>query len=184
MSVLKSVAEKKVSILSATGQAASSTGLIWALTQAIIQGDSVFTRDGSQIRLEQTHLKLEVFMPTAAIAASTRFIVFSDSMNNGSLPAVLDVLNTAALLSPFSVNQQLTNRFKVHADVVKSFTAGGIQQVVFDIMKPINKVISYNASGDTAAANGKNSLFMLVITDLVTNVPLYNFSCSNRFYDM
>jgi len=184
LAVLKSVAEKKVSILSSTNNNTSATGTIWALSQAIIQGDSVFTRDGIQIMLLNTHIKLDIFMPTASVAASVRIIVFTDKQNNGGIPTILDVLNTAELLSPYSVIQQLTNRFRIHGDYVKNFTAGGVQQVIFDIRKQINHPVYYNAAGDTASANGKNALFMLIITDVGTGFPTYNFSVSNRFHDI
>lgn len=184
LAVISSMAEKKVSILSATNQTTAPAGQIWALTQAIIQGDSVFTRDGIQIVLLNTHLRFDVFMPTATIAASVRIIVFTDTQNNGGNPTVLDVLNTAEILSPFSVIQQLTRRFTIHADNIRNFTAGGVQQMVFNIQRNINKRVFYNAAGDTPSANGKNALFMLIITDAGTNFPTYNFSVSNRFHDM
>jgi hypothetical protein len=123
-------------------------------------------------------------MPTATIAASVRIIVFTDTQNNGGNPTVLDVLNTAEILSPFSVIQQLTRRFTIHADNIRNFTAGGVQQMVFNIQRNINKRVFYNAAGDTPSANGKNALFMLIITDAGTNFPTYNFSVSNRFHDM
>jgi hypothetical protein len=182
--VVRSIAERKVYNGGATGQTSAATGTVWALSQGVIQGDAVNARDGTQITLQSVHLRVDAFMPTATIAAGLRVILFSDSQNNGSLPLVVDVLHQASMISPYSTIQQITNRFRIHADVLRNLTAGGVQQVVFDIRRGISKQISYNGTTDVAAANGKNALFMMVITDVGSGFPTYDFSHSLRYLDM
>ncbi len=182
--VVRSIAEKKVFNGGATGQTTAATGTVWALSQGIIQGDAVNTRDGTQITLQSVHLRVDAFMPTATIAAGVRVILFSDTQNNGSLPAVVDVLHQASMISPYSIIQQITNRFHIHADVLRNLTAGGIQQVVIDIRRGISKKISYNGTTDVAASNGKNAIFFLIITDVGAGFPTYDFSHNLRFLDM
>jgi hypothetical protein len=182
--VVRSLAEKKVFNGGASSQTTSNSGTVWALSQGIIQGDAVNTRDGTQITLQSIHLRVDAFMPTATIASVIRVIVFTDSQNNGTLPSVLDVLHSTSVISPYSIIQQITNRFHVHSDVLKNTTAGGIQQVVFDVRRNMNSKISYNGTTDVAASNGKNGLFFLIITDVGSGFPTYDFTHSLRYLDM
>jgi len=184
MSVIKSMAERKCFIAATTNQNSTAAGQIWALTQGITQGDSTLQRDGAQIKLETTRLRLRVFMPTGAVAASLRIIIFSDSMNVGTLPLVSDVLSSSTVTASYSTVQLLTNRFKIYSDVVKSMTAGGVQQAVVDLQRPFNKIITYNGNTDVAASNGKNALFLLLITDVASNFPVYDWNVVHRFFDM
>jgi len=182
--VVRSIAEKKVYVGGATGQTTSAAGTVWALTQGIVQGDAVNTRDGTQITIQNIHVRVDAFMPTATIAAGVRVIIFSDSQNNGSLPAVVDVLNSASYIAPYSIIQQVTKRFRVHADSMRNLTAGGTQQVVFNISRDLTQKISYNGTTDVAASNGKNAVFMLIITDVGLGFPTYDFTHCVRYLDM
>jgi hypothetical protein len=184
MRVIRSIAERKAFISGATGQNTSAAGTVWALTQGIVQGDAINTRDGTQITLQSLHLKIDAFMPSATIAAGVRLVVFTDSQNNGSLPAVLDVLNSTSMISPYSLIQQVTNRFHIHADIVKNFTAGGIQQHLFEVKRSIANKVSYNGVTDVATSNGKNALFFLIITDVGAGFPTYDFTHCIRYLDM
>lgn len=181
---IANTAEKKVLVGSATTQTTTNVGQVWALTQGIVQGDAVNSRDGTQITIQSYRLKADVFMPTATIAAGVRIIIFTDSQNNGSLPSVTDVLATNSFISQYSIIQQVTNRFHIHHDVTKNLTAGGIQQVVFDLSKSMRHKVSYNGTTDVAASNGKNALFALIITDVGTNFPTYDFTYTIRYLDM
>jgi hypothetical protein len=182
--VVRSIAEKKVYVGGATGQATAATGTVWALSQGIIQGDAVNSRDGTQVTIQSINIRVDVFMPTATIAAGVRVIIFSDTQNNGSLPAVVDVLDNASYISPYSIIQQVTRRFRVHADSMRNLTAGGTQQVVFNVNRSFTQKVSYNGSTDVAASNGKNALFMLIITDVGSGFPTYDFSHNIRYLDM
>ncbi len=182
--VIRSMAEKKCFITAATNQSSSATGTMWAVTQGIIQGDSVSTRDGTQIYVEHVSITFDVFMPTATVAAGVRMIGFHDTMNTGVLPAVTDVLHAATLISPYSTIQQITNRFHVFADVTKNLTTGGVQQFVYNMRRNLRIKTSYNGTTDAAASNGKNAIFFLIITDVGTNVPTYDFSIAVRYLDM
>lgn len=174
-------AEKKFYTNGVNGQNTSVAGTVWAITQGIIQGDSVLTRDGRQITLQEVGLKIDVFMPTAAVASGVRIILFSDRMNLGSLPGIANVLSSSTLTSPYSLEQNLTSRFAIHADIVKNFTAGGIQQTVVNIQRPLKSKVTYNGDADVAAANGKHSVFFLILTDSGATVPTYDFTFHVRF---
>ncbi len=184
MSVIRSMAERKCFITATSNQNSTASGTIWALTQGITQGDSTLQRDGAQLKLEDTRLRMRVFMPTGAVAASLRVIIFSDSMNVGSLPLVSDVLSSSTITASYSTVQLLTSRFRIYADTIKNMTAGGIQQLCIDLNRPISKVLTYNGNTDVAASNGKNAVFLLVITDVSSNFPVYDFNVVHRFYDM
>jgi hypothetical protein len=184
LNILRSVAERKAFNGIVTAQATSNSGTVWPITQGIVQGDSVITRDGAEITLQNVRLKLDVFMPTATIAAGVRVIMFSDTQNNGSMPAFLDVLTANSLIAPYSVIQQVTNRFRIHADITKNLTAGGIQQVVVDINKKLEQKVFYTGTTDVPAANGKNAVFFLIVTDVATGFPTYDFAYNVRFLDM
>lgn len=182
--VVRSIAEKKVYVGGAAGQVTAATGVVWALSQGITQGDAVNSRDGTQITIQNINVRVDVFMPTATIAAGVRVIIFSDTQNNGSLPSVVDVLNSASFIAPYSIIQQVTKRFRVHADNMRNLTAGGTQQVVFNINRSFTQKISYNGTTDVAASNGKNAVFMLIITDVGTGFPTYDFTHCIRYLDM
>ncbi len=178
-------AEHKCFIGTAGAQALATAGTCWALTQGVVQGDSVVTRDGSQITLLDVGLKVDAHLPSAgATAVGVRVILFYDKMNLGTLPAVTELLNVSSLTSPYSVSQILTNRFVVLADQVHNITVGGIQQTLFNFQRRLSHKVTYNGTADAAASNGKGAVFMIALTDNSVPGPVYDFAYHIHYLDM
>lgn len=176
-------AEKKFYTATAAGNTAIA-GTMWAMSQGVIQGDSVSTRDGSQITLQEVGLKIIALCPTAAVSAGIRVVLFYDKMNLGTLPGVTEVLANSTLISPYSVAQNLTNRFVILADVTRTFTAGGIQETLINIQRKCRHKITYNNAADVAGANGKGAVFFLILTNDGVNPPTYDFTFHLKYLDM
>lgn len=156
----------------------SNAGTVTYLS-TIVQGDDVADRSGtaiSPILFKYRH----AIVGTAN--AQCRQIIFQDNSNAGALPAVLDVLQTAAVNSDYNVVNQMGKRFRILRDWV--FTIGPTT-VSANILyqRKINKLNKINFLGTTAAiaSAGRGALFLLRVTDLAASQPTDSFNWTLKF---
>lgn len=186
---IRNKAELKALSSSFTAQTGSAAGVVLPITQGIIQGDSLSQRTGNQISLEKFQLFLGATNGnplTGSAPCVLRFIVFQDTQNIAVLPAVTDVLNSANYYSWFNISLQTQEkRFKILSDHSVTLTNVGSNEVVthkWDFGSKMIKKVTYFSTTNISSANGKNSLFVLVISS--TNVPLYDLGYQVQYLDM
>jgi hypothetical protein len=174
-------AENKGTVVSSPGNAVTAGGAVFNVTPNIIQGDTVSTRDGSQINLNKVCMRFET--QGVAVSGITRVIVLQDHQNNGVVPGVTDILDNANVISPLNVLNFVTNkRFKLLSDDLINCNIAG-QNLQFRKhmwSKALSKQVTYNAATNVAAANGRNAIFMLVIG---TATNTFDFSFQLDFLD-
>lgn len=156
---------KRFTIVS-LGNAATTAGTVSTISQGIIQGDTVSTRDGNQAVLKRIVFRYNQISALASTTTSLRFILFSDSQANGVVPTVADVLDSPFVVSAYAPSQFMSNRFKIIKDVVHSTTLTAATYSinhVFD-MKMHTK-LTFLGPTSVAASNGKNAVYLLVIGD-------------------
>ncbi len=171
--VIRGIAEHKYFTNAiATGAAASAAGNIFALTQALVEGDTVENRSGRQIEHIESHIRFSANLPALALTGVLRFIWFTDNMNVGTTPTVLQVLDVASVTSPYALTSISNHQFTVLADHTYSMVVGGANQHISPVFASKNKrKIYYSGSANLSASNGRGSHFLLVITDLAANTP-------------
>ncbi len=154
-----------------------TAGLVQPITQHIIQGDSLSTRDGSAIILRELDIIWHSLRggPVVGAPALYRIIIFVDTMNTGVLPAVTDVLQAADPRSGYNVANLVNGRFKFLVDehiatVSETVTENNIRRYRLKL----NKKVTYLGSTFTTASNGKNSVWCLTITDISVAVTTQN----------
>lgn len=165
----------------------SASGAVGGLTQYIVQGDNLNERSGDVVRLEDLKMYW-TFRNTVALGSlvSARVIIFADTLNVGSVPAVTDVLEGAYHNSGYYQTNLSKNRFKIYSDFIVDLaghTVGAVQSRVLSI--PVNKAIYYSGTGFAAASNGKHAMYYLVISDVTgaAGQHEYTFGFTMKFTD-
>jgi hypothetical protein len=169
----------------ATATTATAAGIVHGLTRPIIEGDEVDQRSGRQIRHLATELRLSANLPSAAISGVFRYIWVIDRLNNGVDIAVTDLLESASVTSGYNTNAYISNRFIILADITQSMVVASTTQHISPVVtskKHYN--IHFSGATNTAAANGVGAQFLVTITDLGANQPIYSLECLTHYLDM
>lgn len=152
----------------------TTAGLVQPVTQHIIQGDSLITRDGNQLILKELDLAWYASQATA-VPRLYRMICFVDTMNNGTLPAVTDVLTAATPISGYNVTNLENGRFKILVDDQVATVGTSASGAFFRRHKlKLNKKIMYLGTTFVTGANGKNSIWVLTIADSILAADTLN----------
>lgn len=173
-------AEKKVGVTGNTTVGITTAGTVINLSNNIVQGDDFFQRTGDKIFIQKVLLKMR---GVALVGSQTiRFIFLSDRFNQGTTPAVGDILQAANFIATYN---QLTvvqqKRFVIHGDWSLDCNFAG--EAIKSITKTYGEMgsIFYNGSTAVAASNGKGSQFLLVIGSAATGT--YDFNWEGTFTD-
>jgi hypothetical protein len=179
--IVKEVLDSRIetkAIVGDFGGATSATGAV-VLMSGLLQDDTVFGRTGNLIRVKPFRIRL-----SSKISSSTstvRYIIFQDTMNQGVLPAVNDVLASSTYQSQLDYLTSQQKRFKILLDTNHDLTLAGVGfRTTHHWIRPIPE-LHYTASAVTQAAVGKNSLYSLVISE--SNITVYDISYTLRYTD-
>lgn len=127
------------------------------------QGDTSDTRAGLRINAHTFYANFNYKMTASS---NVRFIIVRDTMNQGAVPLITEVLETASVISPLNYNNFIAQkRFILLKDHTRHFTVGG---VLFDTS--LNKFkldvqLSYGGNGFGVSDARKNSIFVYTVTD-------------------
>jgi len=162
-----------------TNVSISSTGSILNLV-AIGQGDTAASnRTGNSILMRNHLTRIRFTKSSAATTTIVRYMIFQDTQQVGDTsPAVTDVLDTADVDSP--LNLAASGRFKVLCNKTISLHSN---YPIFhkETYKSLYSHIRYN--GTTSSDIQKNGLYMLVIADQATNVPVMDLWSRIGYHD-
>lgn len=140
--LVSSAREKKV-VDNVLSDAFNNTGTI-TLMNGVAQGDDYTNRDGRKVIFKSIQLRIIAFgTPGTAVDQSIRYLIVYDKQPTGALPAVTDILDTAAVVS----NTNLSNRDR------------------FIILK--DKVISCQLNTTAAAPQYHNEKYMKINLETV-----------------
>ncbi len=130
-------------------------------------GDTNISRDGNKIIAKKFKVRIKI-LKTVATTDRVRIIFLVDKEMHGALPAIGDVLQSAAVDSFY--NRDNIQRFRVLRDrtvVFASDDAGGtgdIKQVNYTISLR-NMPIWFVGTTAVAASNGKNNIVVVTVAD-------------------
>lgn len=177
---LKRVQEHKAMSADIAAADVNTTGLVQPITQHIVQGDTYVTRDGNEAILEQLVVRWNTsnLEPEAAGVKSriaVRFIVFKDTMNGGTLPAITDVLASSSVWSAYNgltVIQQ--KRFQILTDKVLDLVSGTHKESIsMTIVHNMKLKLFYNGTTFATTSNGRNAIFLLVLSSATSASNYY-----------
>lgn len=169
--------EKKYTDVS-LGGAVSSTGSI-QLINNIAQGDDVANRDGNSILHKYIKAEFSTGQNSAATDTFIRIVVFVDTANQGSTPAITDVLTAATPDSLKNVDNQ--KRFVILRDKRYALSINGTRATMSKMYIPTNFHCRYSSTTGTSVL--QNSLYYLSISSEATNTPIVVANFRNAFYD-
>lgn len=161
-------------------------GTVVNISNSIIAGTEINQRIGRKIEIRKINWRYSITLPVAAIAGSIRMIMFHDGHNTGTTTGVLELLSSATVTAEYSATFALSNRFKILHDVTHPMVVGGAdQQIHVDkhFTKTVRKMVYYNGSTAVSASNGRDAIFVLVVTDLLLNSPIYAWDVGIRYVD-
>jgi hypothetical protein len=79
----------------------------------------------------------------------------------------------------------LNKRFTYIRDEFIPMVVGGAdQQIHIQWSRSSKKKISYNGTTSVSTANGRNAIFILVLTDLAANTPQFAFDVGLHYTDI
>nr|WRQ64688.1 structural protein [Riboviria sp.] len=182
--MLVSRVEHKIAASTTNTISWSASGVVSLLSTDIAQGDNIGNRSGDSIRPLRLTIRVSSTVTTGAAPIITRFIVFQDTMANGSTPLVTDVLQTADYLSPYSPVTLQAKRFKILCDQYGTNVDGGSNKVT-EVTKSFKMkgVVQYLSGSSGAAAAGKNSIYVLFINDFTAVNSIYKWSYQLEYMD-
>lgn len=169
--------ERKFFDVTNTGLSPSTVGSVYPLSQIGV-GDTFNTREGNSIKALNEYIQLSAQLNTAAEATFLRCILFMDNENNGSTPAVADVLESVGYLSP--INHVNGTRFTILRDCRIILTKTGNAKE-YKIYKKLGSHIKWSGSNGTDTKEGH--LYLLLLSDQATDTPSVNFLARMRFID-
>lgn len=158
----------------------STSGAIAGITDIISQGDTVGLRTGDKILIKSMTIKYSATINTAATSDRVRFMVFADTENLNTTPAVIDVLATANVNSFPNIGYEAAGRFKIFYDQTHQLNTAGGAGIFRTATVPIKNWPVYYS---TTTGVGKNNLFFLEISDTGTNVATFSFTSEVRYTD-
>jgi len=178
--VLMNTAEKKVKSINASGANTGVAGTVINLTNGIVEGDDIFDRSGTKIFVSKIEAR---FRATAVInSQTTRFIIFRDLFNQGTTPAVSDVLPVATVTSHYSDTRYVQQkRIVILDDWVVDVNIAGEAVKTRKFGRQNAGAVYYNGATAVAGSNGKGSIFLLVIGTAATGT--YDYDITMVFND-
>lgn len=160
-------------------------GAVFPITQSIIEGDGIDQRAGRVIRLEHIQWRFRRTVNTLTnLTSSVRAILVMDTMNQGVAPVVADIISGGSTTSYYNLVNLQQRRFRILHDTHESLCSGGNNHKkcsTYDI--PLNTEVHYGAATNVAAANSRNAVFLLLITDVAVSGPDFEFNMGLRFTD-
>lgn len=174
-------AEKKNHDYSVTNTDVVSSGAVhrW---HDMSMGDSNFTRDGLSVLCHSIFLRFCVKMNITANSSSVRLIIFKDTQQIADTsPAVLDILETATVLSP--LNRNTVGRFSILKDITLNVVENGKQStgVRKQYIRTPGHHIRYN--GATGLDIQRGGIYFLLISDQISAYPTIDYHMRLSYYD-
>lgn len=179
-SLLSTNLERKVSSVSGIGVAVATGGAVIPVTNSIVNGDDIFQRTGTIIKL--TRIRALYRGTAVTTSSSVRFILFRDMLNLGAFPVPSSLLPSGTWISQYSDTRKLQqHRFKILHDITMDLNIAG-QNVItkqFDI--PVKGLVYYNGLTAVATAEGPGSVYLLVIGNAISTA--YDYTIQTMYTD-
>ncbi len=150
----------------------------------IAEGSTVSQRDGESVRAHGLELRISGFYNNTAAQNSIRCLVVVDAESNGAVPAVTDVLETVG--TGTSLNSPWAHLGAPRFDVVldETFNLGlSPSQFVATRVIPLHHHVRFTGAGGAIANAKEGNVFVLLFSDVITNMPSAEFTTRFHYVD-
>lgn len=161
----------------------NTTGTITMITDTA-QGNASTQREGLKIQPRSLRYRYSVELDGSTTTTMFRFIIFMDKQQNGT------VATTAELLEADTVyawgEHDTRPRFKILADRRIALTQSGFNRLVSAegyIRFPKSMRIFYKGTSAAQTDQGKNNIYVYMVSDEATYPPNVNFYTRLRYVD-
>jgi hypothetical protein len=165
--------------------AAVSTTPVITCLNAVAQGDTNITREGSSLKAVGFEFRYYLSMNASASTSAMRVIIFMDTRNAGAAPTVTDVL-ASSVVGLLGVDNQ-PGRFVILYDHTSAHTLASETRAYISQTLRIPAVdgchFSYNGNAGTVADCRAGALFLYVISNEATNTMSIDFQSRLWFVD-
>ncbi len=154
----------------------------------ITQGSDAQNRDGISIRMQSISGRYTVKRTAADVTAalnpaiSVRVIIVRDMAQSGTIPTVANILESA-LPEDNLQNLNVPSRFHVLHDNLFTLCSAGESGRSFDFFVPHTGHIDYIGTDATQGSQGIGNIYVLRISEITTNAPLFQFNSRISFVD-
>ncbi len=147
------------------------------------QGVGASNREGDSIKVVSLLIRLSWAISQSATSSGLRTIVVIDKQPNGALPSIASLLQTTnfPLSSPLNLDNK--RRFKILCDRVQVASITGKQQFVLNKYLKTQTHVRYGSNAGTVADVNTNNIFVLLISDEATNLPIVDYYFRTRYID-
>ncbi len=158
----------------------SSTGNITHLS-AVPLGDTQNSRDGVSVKATGLFIRAEYTEHASVVGATfLRCMIIRDNRQvASSTPAIATILQTVSRNS--FLNEDTLGRFNVLSDRIHTLSNVGTVGKHFEVNLPMNSHLRWNA--DLGSNIESNGLYIVLISNQGTNVPLVGFEARLRYVD-
>lgn len=174
--------EKKYHDVTQTPETISYNGDV-TLLSGMAAGDDVGNRDGNSVLCRSLHFRADVSGNGMNTSNVTRCIIFLDKMNQGTAPTAADILaitgSANAVNSPLNVDH--ITRYTILLD--KLFTTSVNGSMRFSFKKYIKLYHHLKYTGTSASDVYTNAIYVLWLTDVISNDPSVTWYSRIGFYD-
>lgn len=147
------------------------------------QGTDVLQRIGNSILVKSIYLNASCAINASATKSLVRIVIFVDKMNQGSDPAVSDIIsvtgNGFAPICPLNVDH--TSRYRILLDQKFALSNNGVQYRTYK--KYLKTKFHAKFTGSASTDVYKNQVYLLLVSDENTNAPLVNTCVRIGYYD-
>ncbi len=163
----------------------TDTASATALTN-LVQGDTTTTRDGSQVKFTSLRFGYVLKANTSATRATVRLMLVHDKQTNEAQATATDVLQDStpidAITSAYNIDN--VSRFRILYDKVHTLVIAGDTSVVHrTIHKKLNLKVRYDGNAGDVTDLTQDSIFLIMVSDTVTNDPNISFQIRLRYLD-
>lgn len=174
--------EFKRNDIGASGSIDSSGGVSQLVS--IVNGSDAVQRVGNEVELKSFFWKLDVSQNAASSWSILRSMIVLDTENDGTIPAVSDILDAGA--GSVSVNSFINwdnrKRFKILKDIKITLADRTSKQLEW-YKNFGTKGLKLEWTGNTAGSTKNNCLYLLLISNEPTNLPTVTWKARSVYID-
>ncbi len=149
----------------------------------IVQGLDSVNRIGRSIKVKEFSFNAVLTQNSSATNTQVRIIIIADQQQEGSNdPSWLEVCVAVAPTSLLNVTST-RKRFKILYDRLFTLSIANVTMIPFRFKKKMSHVIQYTGTTAADASNGKGSLYLMAISNEVTNDPTLDISTRILYLD-
>lgn len=160
----------------------SSTGSVTSMT-AIAEGDDLSQRTGRKVQLKSIQIRgfLTNTDLTNADASIVRMMIVRDNTYKSTAPLIADILQNSV---PYALRTQEPEKKKAYTvlyDKLMGVDLNSRNQIIFEKYKKVSGEVIFD--GTSSATGNKGGLYLLLVSNRSSDLPICNLQVRVRYTD-